>query len=113
MFYVVRKEQIKNTPAPTLYAYQNGRCFYCNRYMRFTTHHPHHPAKGEGFTMDHLFPRSMGYALAGNNVLACRHCNNKKANRMPTNAEVYKAWKLYMDMGRPFIAMVIEVVEKS
>lgn len=60
-----------------------------------------------GFTRDHLLPRSRGFGIEGNVVLACRRCNELKENRWPTLKEMVKAWELYQQMGRPFIATII------
>jgi 5-methylcytosine-specific restriction endonuclease McrA len=103
----IKPGPIKNTPATALYAFQNGKCFYCNKYMRYTSHHPKHPGKLFGYTLDHLFPRCGGNMLAGNTVLACRKCNELKADRQPTVQEVVKAAMLYATMDRPFIASIV------
>lgn len=41
-------------------------------------------------TRDHFFPRSMGFTLEGNVVLACRQCNHKKRNSLPSHEEIAK-----------------------
>ena len=89
-------------PTNILYAYQNARCFYCNKYIEFIPHHGGH-RMAKGYTIDHLFPRSKGFRKAGNSVLACRVCNEVKGNRMPTLKEISKAMNLYKLMGRTFI----------
>lgn len=96
-----------SVPLTQLYAYQNARCFYCNCYMKFHTYHPENVDRQYGFTIDHLFPRSMGYTKVGNSVLSCRHCNEKKGNRIPTTKEILKAWNLYQQLGKEFIATII------
>lgn len=89
-------------PTSLLYAYQNARCFYCNKYIEYFAHHGGHKNE-KGYTIDHLFPRSKGFRKAGNSVLACRRCNEIKGNRMPTMKEITKAFELYKLMGRTFI----------
>lgn len=89
-------------PTSLLYAYQNARCFYCNKYMVYAAHRGGHMNEG-GYTIDHLFPRSKGFRKAGNCVLSCRRCNEIKGNRMPTLKEIAKAAKLYVTMGLDFI----------
>ena len=84
-----------------LYAHQNCRCFYCNRYMEYQFYTD---KVKRGFTQDHLFPKSKGYNKFGNTVLACRRCNEKKGDRIPTVTEIAKAWELYNNCNRPFIA---------
>lgn len=89
-------------PTALLYAYQNARCFYCNKYIEYIAHSG--GAKEEkGYTIDHLFPRSKGFRKAGNSVLACRRCNEIKGNRWPTVKEITKASELYTMMQRTFI----------
>lgn len=89
-------------PINLLYAYQNAKCFYCNKYMEFFAHRGGHVLQ-KGYTIDHLFPRSKGFRKAGNSVLCCRRCNEIKGNRMPTVKEINKAFELYKLMGRTFI----------
>lgn len=89
-------------PVSLLYAYQNARCFYCNKYMEFYAHSGG-GAHEKGYTIDHLFPRSKGFRKAGNSVLACRRCNEIKGNRMPKVKEIVKAARLYLTMNRTFI----------
>ena len=90
-------------PTSVLYSHQECRCFYCNRYMYYAPH----TKNPKGYSIDHLFPRSKGYGKGGNSVLACRPCNEKKADRWPTLIEIVKAWELYQKMSRSFIASVI------
>jgi 5-methylcytosine-specific restriction endonuclease McrA len=89
-------------PASLLYAYQNARCFYCGKYIKYFVHRGGNK-NDEGYTIDHLFPRSKGFRKAGNIVLACRRCNEMKGNRMPTIKELTKAFELYKLMNRKFI----------
>lgn len=89
-------------PANLLYAYQNARCFYCNKYVEFIPHNGGNRLE-KGYTIDHLFPRSKGFRKAGNSVIACRACNELKGNRLPSMKEIEKAASLYKLMGRTFI----------
>lgn len=50
----------------------NYTCCYCNK---------------PGNTLDHVIPKSRGFAATWNNsVTACVSCNNKKSNRTPKEA---------------------------
>lgn len=100
-------KRARSTPMAALYSYQKCKCFYCGRFMRYMSFHPHDEQRREGYTIDHLFPRSLGFSTAGNSVLACRKCNEKKGDRQPTNVEIVRAWELYRDMNRTFIATII------
>lgn len=99
-----RQNIFRYSTATLLYSYQDCKCFYCNKFLRFMNFNPENPDRAEGFTIDHLMPKSLGYGLAGNAVLACRKCNEKKNNRLPTIDEVRRANQLYYIMGMEFIA---------
>ena len=44
----------------------------------------------ESLTIDHVIPRAQGGKSSWNNcVAACKTCNNKKADRTPTEAKMY------------------------
>lgn len=101
------KEQFRYSNVSVLYSHQNCRCFYCNKFMRFETFVPGNPERKNGYTIDHLFPKHLGFTLAGNAVLACRKCNEKKAERPPTPVEIVRAWELYNKIGVQFIATII------
>lgn len=97
----VNPQDCKRIPSVALlYSYQNARCFYCDAYMQYISHCKKVP---QGFTVDHVFPNSLGYTKSGNIALACRDCNEKKGNDMPSQAHIRKAIKLYNLMGYSFI----------
>lgn len=100
------RHKFRYSTATVLYCFQNSRCFYCNKYLRYVTYDHDRPDRFEGYTIDHLFPRSQGFGLYGNAVLACRKCNAEKDNRQPTPREIVKAWEIYNKMGHPFIASI-------
>lgn len=85
-----------------LYSFQKCRCFYCDKFMDFSKFHK--DKRPNGYTVDHVFPNSLGFTRAGNIVLACRKCNEVKANRLPTHDEIRQAIKLYHIMKKNFIA---------
>lgn len=48
-------------------------------------------AAPNGATVDHVVPKAAGGSGATRNLrLACRDCNQKKANRMPTYEEILR-----------------------
>ena len=61
---------------------QGDKCFYCGEAF-------------EKYTKDHFFPKSKGYGLVGNTVIACVECNQAKADRLPTNDEQDRFDKIY------------------
>lgn len=75
--------------------------------MYYTTFIPDVPERKHGYTIDHLFPKTQGFSLSGNAVLACRKCNAVKSDRMPSTTEIVKAWHLYNNAVIPFIASIV------
>lgn len=82
--------------ASKIFVAQNGRCFYCNRYLNLK-----HYSKqfNLGWTKDHFIPKSLiskkKWKIRYNTVLAHKHCNEAKANRFPTKQEVTKLYNIY------------------
>lgn len=71
----------------TIYARDRGQCQYCQR-----------PVGRREVTYDHILPKSRGgQTLWENIVVACRTCNQKKANRTPAEAGM----KLELRPARP------------
>ena len=61
----------KNQALAKARAWPEARCHYCNR--------------RKAVTYDHIVPRVLGGPNAQWNLVpSCRHCNQKKAARMPT-----------------------------
>lgn len=61
-----------------LYDAQGGMCFHCLRHMEpwpWTKRHLN------GFTRDHIIPKSAGTSTLRNIVLAHQWCNEKRGNR--------------------------------
>jgi len=52
-----------------MYALQDGKCFYCQAVIP--------RAK---ITKDHFYPKSWGFSLSYNTILACDYCNQVKSN---------------------------------
>lgn len=65
---------------------QNGVCYLCGEAMRL----PYEPCDTRMLaTIDHVFPRSSGGSHSSLNILlAHRHCNLLKSERMPFPCEV-------------------------
>lgn len=83
-----------------LFDLQDGRCFYCREPMNTTGADPNTLA-----TLDEVFPRSLGYPQKRENcVLACMTCNQRKANRMPTDEEIERLLKLLESEAGPATA---------
>lgn len=67
-----------------LHDIQGGLCFYCREVMQL-----------EHATIDHVIPRSKGGKnKVRNYVLACKPCNAKKGDRLPTEDEKRLAAKI-------------------
>lgn len=61
------------------YKVQDHKCFYCNEHMKL-----------EEATMDHFFPKSKGFTLLNNKVLACVGCNEGKMDLIPDDILCWK-----------------------
>jgi len=81
-----------NPTITEIYAAQGGRCIDCGHPMPPRTCMTTHEA---GYTIDHVFPRSLGFGLFANKTLACRECNERKADRPPSRRTVLKARSIY------------------
>ncbi len=66
--------------------------------------------KGEGLTLDHVFPRSRGGGDTWENlVTACVRCNVKKGNRTPKEAQM----NLRHQPRRPYSSLQFELVKHT
>lgn len=75
-----------------LRSFQRNRCYLCGQPF-LTPYPPGTPNRRrmnrEGFpTIDHVFPRAMGYGLHRNKLLAHAKCNALKGDRRPFVCEV-------------------------
>lgn len=68
---------------------QSYRCFYCNKVMNPNTNGKMRQSK------DHFFPKSHGFSLMGNKVLACGGCNSAKNDKYPTLEAMARFVKMY------------------
>jgi 5-methylcytosine-specific restriction endonuclease McrA len=63
-----------------LWIYQHGLCFYCATYV-----------SADAATIDHFVPMCRGGTNKLNNkVMACRQCNNAKADLDPRTLGIFK-----------------------
>lgn len=99
--------RFKRSTISFIYSLQKCRCFYCNKFLQYIKYHPQICERKDGYTIDHLFPRTLGFTLYGNAVIACRKCNEEKSDRLPTPEEVVRTWTIYNQLGIPFIASVV------
>lgn len=77
----VDKAFVPRIPLPSkrgVYERDHGRCAYCGRIISFSE-----------ASIDHIVPQFLhGPTTWDNLVNACRHCNEKKANRTPDQARM-------------------------
>lgn len=67
--------KITNSEKSYIYRRDNGRCFYCNRNLKYRQ-----------ATLDHYLPKSQGgNEVIYNLVLCCEKCNRLKGNKIPIN----------------------------
>lgn len=69
-----------------LWKRQKGVCWICSGYMNAADR-----TGPNGATVDHVIPRSLGGGNRIHNLkLACRSCNEAKANMMPRNTKLLR-----------------------
>ncbi len=74
-----------------MYLIQQGRCFYCDKVLPLNAH----CGSRRKWTVDHFWPKVKGHSRKSGKVLACRGCNESKADRDPTDDEICKFLALY------------------
>lgn len=61
-----------------IYSRDDYKCQYCGKKF-----------ESEELTLDHVFPKSRGGATSWENIVTCcKHCNSKKADRTPAEANM-------------------------
>lgn len=80
----INSRDLENMMLLKLIKAQNQLCFYCHKHMSL-----------DAISKDHFFPKSHGFSLQGNLVLAHSKCNNDKSNRYPTIEEIIRWTMLY------------------
>jgi 5-methylcytosine-specific restriction endonuclease McrA len=74
-------------------AQNGGKCFHCAEQMDFS---PHRSRKSlNGWTREHLVPRSCGGKNVFNIVLAHQWCNSARGSMLPTAEELERAYALW------------------
>lgn len=72
------KKRVKHMRIKKWYI-QDGRCFYCNRYVFI-----------EDSTLDHILPVALGGTTNRyNSVMSCWSCNHIKADNRPKLSHIY------------------------
>lgn len=75
-----------------LYLAQKGRCFHCLLPMLMgSVRKKASGAYNQGWTQEHLVPKSKGGKKGSNIVLAHIRCNGKRGNADPTAAMLHRA----------------------
>ena len=78
-----------------LYKAQQGMCFWCKKYLLQT------PAKkisgkwDNGWTREHVIPRSLGGEHFENIVLSCHRCNSTRKSEVPDLEDVERCKRLW------------------
>lgn len=88
----------RNPSMAELFKRQSGGCFHCAGWMDPLPRRsmPNGAVENpNGYTREHLVPRSKGGVTVGNIVLAHFSCNTCKGDRMPTEQELARLRKLY------------------
>jgi len=71
-----------------LYLGANKRCYICGESLNLAES-----------TRDHIYPKSLGYGIKHNVMLAHQNCNTLKADRIPTIAELTQVLEAYDRMN--------------
>jgi 5-methylcytosine-specific restriction endonuclease McrA len=80
----------------SLWAAQDKRCGVCDSKMfPATIHH-----ECNGWTIEHVFPRSRYRGLVGNTFVSHRRCNQAKGDRRPTGCEILMLFVVNARLGR-------------
>lgn len=78
-------------------------CAYCG--MRIGDKRRGHVLTKQSFTVDHILPVSRGGKNTwGNTVCACPPCNQRKADRMPNEANMHLLWEPKTPRARYMVA---------
>ena len=86
-----------NTYILRLFVAQGGMCFHCGTTMkkRAALNSKRSGRRNDGYTREHLVPKSKGGGNGENVVLAHKSCNLKKGEQMPTANEVSRAKRIH------------------
>lgn len=98
---------VNNPTNDEIYAAQGGCCFECSRRIGFYSATDREPG---GYTVEHVFPSSLGFGLFSNKVLSCLDCNRKKARKLPDVTYVGAVREMY---GRIFPKKAIDALRTA
>ncbi len=94
--YVRIKYQVISFTRKNIFLRDNFTCYYCNKIF-----------KSRELTLDHVLPKSKGgWNNWDNIVTACVHCNKKKGNRTPEEANM----KLRKKPKAPTIPIYLQIM---
>lgn len=91
-----------------IYNAQGGKCFHCNGLMDNDRYHRKQCLNG--YTCEHLIPRSKGGKGGPNIVLAHHDCNNVRRDEMPTQDMLNRAALIHGTVG---VILPRAIVKKS
>jgi len=81
IIFAINRAFIPQLPQPnkrSIYARENGRCAYCNRWISYAA-----------ATLDHIVPQSLGGGSTWENLVnCCQRCNQRKGGRTPAQAHM-------------------------
>lgn len=81
----------KRYPLFLLYVAIGEMCYICREKTDFSA-----------ITLDHVFPKSLGYTISRNSMPCCESCNTEKAERLPTTEEIQLACEAHEAIGKQF-----------
>lgn len=98
MQLATRKKDVQGAPNPdeqALWAHQCGQCILCGARMDRVSGSQQHP---RGITIEHIFPRSMGFGLYANKALSHWECNHARLNTWPDDGLIERVQVLYRSL---------------
>ncbi|MGH8159307.1 MAG: HNH endonuclease domain-containing protein [Rhodanobacter sp.] len=96
----------QNPSEQQLFQLQRGCCILCRRRMVLKASST---KCRNGYTREHVFPRSAGHGLFANKVLTCHRCNQAKANRPPSASLIAAAREIYEAVLPPPVLSALQV----
>jgi 5-methylcytosine-specific restriction endonuclease McrA len=97
-----------------MFALQGNKCAYCRRVLQNRSANRN---DADGWTRDHVRPRSLGNEdLENNVVLACFPCNHKKSTNPPAPCYIEIAaelWRQTTKLHAIWIKRVLQIPKKK
>lgn len=90
-----RKFKARATRVTFFCGWQRHRCYLCRREM-FDPRSAHAKCTGEGWTEDHVRPRSSHNGVIQNSAMAHHRCNQRKKNRPAFACEKFFAREMWI-----------------